>query len=154
MVYTEHKIAAFFKFYRERHVHTAGVQDSKFSDDPHIASFRQKRNLVAFLQSERHKSGRNLVGIQPCLLKCSFSPFVRRFLAEKNVRRKLVGIFLHEIDYCQSLSWHICYQLFRFIIREETEKFGINHIRHCLEVFLLVAELVFVSVNHEQMSLI
>ena len=80
------------------YVETRNVENIIISDNPEIAAFRKKGNLVTFLKSYGHKSRTYPVGFLSGLSKRGFSPYTVHLFAEECVAFVLRAVLLDKLD--------------------------------------------------------
>ena len=77
MLHSEHEIVCLSELDRKRHVYSTRIQHAKLTDDPHITSFAEVRDLLTFLHTEGHKTGRYTLGLLQCLGISGRFPYIR-----------------------------------------------------------------------------
>ena len=109
MLHSEHKIIGLTQLDRERDIDGTGIQYTEFTDNPHITSFAEVRNLLTLLDAKRHKTSGNTLCLCKSLLVSGRFPdiCIQILLPKERILGILGNILLCKVNDCQFFSHNL-----------------------------------------------
>ena len=95
---SEEEVVALLELDAEGNRHSSGIEECEFADDPHVAAFGEKGNVVAFLHTHLLQSGTEGIDLACRVSIAEGFPFRTFLFEEESVGGKFADAVLKSVD--------------------------------------------------------